>query len=92
MSKPSRGNRNSIEVRMELPKDLAQEAESGGLLTPKILESLLRSELRRRRAKAFSETIERIAKVAGPPMTENEINAEIQAARALRRKANAGSS
>ena len=72
-----------LEVTLTLPDSLAREAEANGLLTPQGLEALLRSEVQRRRVAQLFEAADRLA--ALPPLTEAEVEAEIQAARAERR-------
>jgi hypothetical protein len=72
-----------LEVTLTLPDSLAREAEASGLLTPQGLEALLRAEVQRRRVAQLFEAADRLA--ALPPLTEAEVEAEIQAARAERR-------
>lgn len=72
-----------LEVTLTLPDSLAREAEASGLLTPQGLEALLRAEVQRRRVAQLFEAADRLA--ALPPLTEEEVEAEIQAARAGRR-------
>jgi hypothetical protein len=72
------------ELNLTLPESLAREAESVGLLEPQALERLLREEIRRRRADKLFEAADRLAS-AESPLTEAEIEAEIQAARGERR-------
>lgn len=76
---------NSVEIKLDLPESLAREAEASGLLTPQSIEALLRAELRRRRANQLFEAADRLAALAEPPLTEAEIEVEIQAARRERR-------
>lgn len=73
------------ELKVTLPEDLAREAETMGLLKPEALERLLRQELRRRRAAELFEAADRLAALHLPPLTEAEVEAEIQAARRERR-------
>jgi hypothetical protein len=74
-----------LEIKLSLPDSVAREAEASGLLKPESLESLVREALRKRRIDRLFETADRLAAVSGPPMTEAEIEAEIQAVRAQRR-------
>lgn len=76
-----------LELTLTLPDSLAREAEASGLLTPQGLEALLRAEVQRRRVTQLFEAADRLA--ALPPLTEAEVEAEIQAARAERRTARA---
>jgi post-segregation antitoxin (ccd killing protein) len=72
-----------LELKLKLPGSLVQEARASGLLTSQALETLLREEVRRRRVAQLFEAADRLA--ALPPLTEAEVEAEIQAARAERR-------
>lgn len=74
----------AVDVRLNLPDDVADEARQNGLLTPEAIERLLRSELKKRSIEALFETADRLAAL-GNPMTEAEIEAEIEAARKERR-------
>jgi hypothetical protein len=56
-------------------------------LTPEAIAQVLREEIRRRSVRELFEAMDRMAAVAGEPMTEDEIQAEIDAARAARRAA-----
>ncbi len=73
------------EVVLTLPDELATEAKEMGLFSPSLAASIFRAELRRRRTNKFFEMIDRLAEVSGEPMSNEEINAEIAAARAERR-------
>jgi hypothetical protein len=77
----------TLEVKLDLPESLAKEAQQAGLLAPKEMEKLLREEIRRRAVGELFEAMDRMAAVEGPPMTEDEIQAEIDAVRAARRAA-----
>lgn len=72
------------EVTLKLPDDLAQQARRAGLLQPEALEALLREAMRARRVDRLFETMSRL-RAQTPPLTEAEVQAEIQAARAARR-------
>jgi len=73
------------EIRLALPDGLAREAQASGLLEPATLERLLRDEIRRRRVNQLFEAADRLAALDIPPLTETEVEAEIQAARTARR-------
>jgi hypothetical protein len=75
----------TVELTLALPEQLAREAEANGLLKPEALERLLRDELRRRRVGELFAAADRLAALPEPPLTEAEVLAEIQAARAERR-------
>ena len=74
-----------ITLEIKLPDALAKEARSAGLLTPEALELMLRDAMRLRAADRLRTAMERMAKADVPPMTESEIQAEIDAVRAERR-------
>jgi len=70
-------------VTVSLPDELAQQAQSAGLLRPDALERLLREAMKKRQVDQLFTTMDKLAQVK-PPLTEAEIDAEIQAARAER--------
>jgi hypothetical protein len=74
-----------LELTLTLPASLAQEAEAQGLLTAPMLEALLRAEVRRRRVVHLFEAADQLATLPLAPLTEAEVEAEIQTARAERR-------
>jgi hypothetical protein len=82
----------TVELTLALPVQLAREAEANGLLKPEALERLLRDELRRRRVGELFAAADRVAALPEPPLTEAEVLAEIQAARAERRARHASGS
>lgn len=73
------------ELKLNLPDSVAKEAAKAGLLKPKAIEKLLREEIRRRAVNELFGAMDRMAAVDGPPMTEEEIQAEINAVRTARR-------
>jgi hypothetical protein len=81
----------SVTIELDLPEEVIQEARNFGLLESKRMTSLLAEEVRRRRAGAELEQIlEKIRSQSGEPMSMEEINAEVKAARAERRAREAG--
>jgi hypothetical protein len=79
------------EIVLTLPDKLAQEAQANGLLKPEFIASLLRAEIRRRRVNKLFAAADRLAD-SDEPMTEEEIQAEIEAARKQRHSRNANRS
>lgn len=78
-------------IQIDLPDATAQAAQAAGLLTSQTLERLLSEELCRRQAAArLLEIAERVAEAGIAPMPMEEINAEVKAARAERRRRAAG--
>jgi len=72
-------------IEIELPDSLAMEARAAGLLAPEAAEQMVREAIRRRALVELREAMDRMAAVEGAMMTPDEIQAEINAARALRR-------
>lgn len=76
-----------LEVKLNLPDQLAQEAQAAGLLAPEVLARLVREALRVRRGKRLMTAREKLAEEPLPPMTTEEIQAEIDAYRTEVRRA-----
>jgi len=70
-------------ITVSLPDELAQQAQSAGLLRADVIERLLREAMKKRQAEQLFTTMDRLAKLK-PVLTEEEIDAEIAAARADR--------
>jgi hypothetical protein len=77
----------TVEVKLDLPDALAQEVARMGLLEPDALQAMLREAVRARRIERLSEARKKIAAAGVPPLTMEEINAEIKADRTERRAA-----
>lgn len=74
-------------IRIELPDTTARAAREAGLLTPQALDRLLTDAIRRRRAAdALLEIADRVAEAGVEPMSMEEIDAEVKAVRAERRR------
>ena len=77
-----------MELIVKLPDPLAKEAKAAGLLGPRAIEKLLREAIeRRKQIVSFFATVERLRAANIPPMSEEEIQAEVDAVRAARRAA-----
>jgi hypothetical protein len=75
------------ELKLTLPDRLAREAREAGLLKPKAIQTLLREAIgRRAAAREFLTNADRVAAAGVPPMSEDEIQAEIDAVRRTRRR------
>lgn len=75
-------------VQIELPDATAKAARDAGLLTPQAMDRLITNALKRQKAAdALLDIAERVAATGTEPMTMDEINAEIEAARAEHRRA-----
>lgn len=74
-------------IQIELPEATAQAARAAGLLTPQALERLLNEALRRKQAAdALLSIADRVAAAGIEPMSMEEINEEVKAARAARKQ------
>jgi hypothetical protein len=74
-------------IHIELPDATAQAAREAGLLTSQALERLLVDAIRRRQAAdALLAIADRVAAAGIPPMSMEEINAEVKAAREERKQ------
>lgn len=71
------------DITVSLPDDLAQQAQAAGLLRPAALETLLREAMKRRDIDQLFASIDKLNALE-PALTEEEIDAEIDAARAER--------
>lgn len=77
----------TLQVKLNLPDPLAAEAQAAGLLTPEQLERLVREALQVKRIDKLAEARKALAANPLPPMTPEEIQAEIDAYRADVRRA-----
>jgi hypothetical protein len=73
------------EVTVTLPDDLASQAQAAGLLSSEGIERALREALRRDAGRRLVEIGREMQASDIPPMTEEEIQAEVDAVRAERR-------
>lgn len=77
-------------VQITLPDQLAQEAQSAGLLSPASVESWLREQLRAQHVDELFAAMDRMAATDQPAvMSPEEVTQEIAAMRAERRAGNA---
>lgn len=81
----------SLDLTLLLPNELAREAQAAGLLTASAICELLEKEVRRRRIDKLFNAADHLATIE-PPLSEAEIEAEIQTARKERRAHENGSS
>ncbi len=74
-------------IQIELPDATAQAARDAGLLTSEALERLLNDAIKRKQvADSLLSIADRVAAAGIPPMSMEEINAEVKAARAERKQ------
>ncbi len=71
-------------LTIQLPDNLAQEAQDAGLLSPDAIEAMLREQLRRGAIDGLFKAADQLADANFPPMTMDEIQAEVNAARTQR--------
>jgi len=74
-------------VRITIPDALAKEVAAEGLLEPVSIEAMLRERLSTARVAKMQATRWKFCATGTPSMTAEEIEAEIQAYRAERRRA-----
>jgi len=72
------------QVTLTLPDRLAEEASRAGLLQPQVIEALLRDAMREQRIERLFATMARLRHTE-PRLSEEEVLAEIEAARVERR-------
>lgn len=77
-------------ITIELPDELAEEARSHGLFTASAVEAMIRETLRRRAAKELLEAADKLTAAEFPPLTLAEIQEEVNAVRAERRRRGTG--
>lgn len=81
------------ELVVKLPDDLAKRAKNAGLLSDKAIQRLLEEEMRREAGRKLLQVAKRIHQSGIPPMSDQEVVAEVKAVRAARkaRQGKAGS-
>jgi post-segregation antitoxin (ccd killing protein) len=77
----------TLELKLSLPDRLAEEAQAAGLLTSEAIESMLRETLRRQHVEELRQAMATLAAADIPPMSIEEIEAEVKAYRNERRRA-----
>lgn len=84
-----KGNANMtiLEVTLELPDSLATKARQAGLLAPKVLAQIIAGALRDKAFDDFLSNADRVESADIPPMSEEDIQAEINAYRLERKRA-----
>jgi hypothetical protein len=74
-----------IALQITLPDDVAREANELGLFESAVLTELLREAIRQRRIAELFSAADKMAAMDDAPMSPEEIQAEIRAARATHR-------
>ena len=76
-----------MKVKLDLPDSLAKAAKDAGLLAPEALESIIAEALRRLKFDELLSVADRVEAAGIPPMSAEDLNAEIQAYRMERLRA-----
>jgi predicted TIM-barrel enzyme len=76
-----------LNVEIVLPDVLAEQARDAGLLEPTAVEAMVRKALLARRVETLADARDTLANALLPPMTAEEIQAEIDAYRSEARRA-----
>ena len=76
----------TLQSKLTLPDQLAKRAKKAGLLNAQSIETLLREAMRKKALARFLQVSERVAAAGVPAMSEEEIQAEVDAVRRARRK------
>ncbi|MEK7737773.1 MAG: hypothetical protein AAB319_08465 [Pseudomonadota bacterium] len=79
----------TLEVKLNLPDQIAQEAQRAGLLSGQAIERLIEEAVRREAGKRLLDAMQRLREANVPPLTEEEIAEEVKAVRAARRASGA---
>ena len=74
----------TVQLTLNLSDGLAQAAQQAGLLEPAAIEHLLREAVRLRDRDRFFEVADQLAAAEIPPLSLEEIQAEVNAVRAAR--------
>lgn len=75
-----------VTVTLDLPNDLAKEAQANGLLRENSLVGMIRAEVQRRKSnELFDRYSARLARDTSEPMSLQDIQAEVRAVRKARR-------
>lgn len=76
-------------IQIQLPDELARDAQAAGLLTPQAIEAMVREQLRKQAAESLRAMWQRLPQEELTPEIEQMIVEEVRAVRAERRKRNA---
>jgi post-segregation antitoxin (ccd killing protein) len=75
----------TIDLTLNIPDDLANKAQAAGLLSSEAIERLLREQLRKQAGQDLRAMLNKADASGVAPMSEEEVQAEIDAYRAERR-------
>ena len=79
----------TLEVTLNLPDQIALEAQRAGLLSGQAIERLIEEAVRREAGKKLLDAMQRLREANVPPLTEEEIDEEVKAVRAARKASGA---
>ncbi len=74
-----------LELQLDLPDQLARDAQAAGLLTPKALRALLKDAMQRRAAQALLTAAQRASAAGSRPLSMRQLQAEVAAVRRVKR-------
>ena len=78
------------ELVVRLPDELAQRAKRAGLLSDSAIQELLEDAMRRQAGRRLLDIADRVHAAGIPPMSMEEIDAEVKVVRAERRAGREG--
>ena len=71
----------TLQLKLTLPDELAKQARAAGLLKSEAIVAMLRERLRQQAGEELRAMMDKLAAANLPPMSEEEIQAEIDAVR-----------
>lgn len=75
----------TLEVKLNLPDQIAQQAKRAGLLNGRAIERLIEEAVQREAGKKLLDAMQRLSDANVPPLTEEDIAEAVKAARAARK-------
>ena len=75
----------TLELKLTLPVQLAKQAKAAGLLKSEAIASMLRERLRKQASEELRVMLDKLDAANISPMSEEEIQAEVNAVRKARR-------
>jgi hypothetical protein len=79
----------TLEVQLNLPDQIAQEAQRAGLLNSRAIERLIEEAVRREAGKKLLEAMQQLRDANVPPLSEEDVAEQVKAARAARKDSQA---
>lgn len=75
----------TVQLKLTIPDQLAKQARAAGLLKSEAIESMLREQLKKQAGEELRAMMDKLAAAKIPRMTEDEVQAEIDAVRKARK-------